>query len=345
MPRRILHRGILLEQNKEPALSRPLRPLYKDQPSEKLSLRSPGNPSFLAPHEILAFARAARIVDESDGRSLWRKIEAAIKDGANSVVVDAIDDEPYISSQIGPALHLPGELAAGIELIKRAIGAAKTHIEMHDNLVDVQKSIPKKIGTTPIRRVSALYPAEYRGKRRYERSALAVGACALIHLKRAVYDGLAQTTAFVTVAGNCTANPGNYEIPLGVTVSEVMRVTGLIDEPRRIVVGGSMTGYCILNPDSTPITVITRGILTFDTNFRENPGTCIGCGRCTESCPEGLSPYHIHHMLTAAGRKMLDIYDLDRCVGCGTCSYVCPAKINLSHIITQSKSRILAEKR
>ena len=343
MARRIVHRGILLEQNKEPALSRPLRTLYKDMPCERMEILVPGNPSFLAPHEILAFARSARIVDESDGRSLWRKIVAALRDGVGVIVVDAIDDEPYISSQLGPALHLPDELAAGVELIKRATGAGGARIEVYDNLVDVQKTVPKRIGDIPVTRVSGFYPAEYqRGKRSYNRATMVVGACALIHLKRAVYEGHAQTTAFVTVAGNCTSNPGNYEVPLGTTVAQVIEATGLIDEPRRIILGGSMTGYGITNPEATKVTVGTRGILTFAENYRESPGICIGCGRCTESCPEGLSPYHIYHMLAAAGRKELDIYDIDRCIGCGTCSYICPAKINLSHIITVSKSRKLS---
>lgn len=343
---RFTRKGILLEQNKEPALSRPLRTLYEDMPRTKLDMRLPANPLFLAPHEILAFSKAAKIIDESDGRSLWRKIESALKDGVSDIIVDAVDDEPYISSRLAPVIHLPEELSIGVELIKRAAGARAAQIDVYDNRVDVQKPIPHKIEKIPVRRVYSHYPVGYRNtEKNHARSILSVGAGALIHLKRAVCEGYQQETAFITVAGNCTSNPGNYEVPVGTSVSEVIKITGIIEEPKRIVIGGSMTGYCITNPDLTKVSVGTRGILTFDRNFREDSGSCIGCGRCTESCPEGLSPYHIYHMLTAAGRKELDVYDINRCVGCGTCSYICPAKINLAHIITMSKSRYSAEKR
>ncbi len=338
--------GIVLEQNKEPALSRGIK-IYEKPGTKAQTLDSPqiGTPSLLAPHEIIRLAWAAQIVDESDGKRLYKKLAAAEKEAVSEIAVDAFDDEPYISSQMGPALWLADELVEGVGLARRATGASKASIELYKNLFDIEMKIPDNLGGVKIRRVNGTYPAEYRTMRRLRRkNALVIGACALIHLQRAAYENIVQTTCFVTVAGNCIANPGNYEVPIGTHVDELIEHCGLIDNPKRIILGGSMTGYCITDPERTVVAPTTKGILAFHEDFQDMNFSCIGCGRCTEVCPEGLAPYYIYKMIKAGRMKYVSLFDIDRCIGCETCSYVCPAKLDISHMIIAAK-KTLAEKR
>jgi electron transport complex protein RnfC len=339
-------KGIVLEQNKEPALSRGIR-VYPKEDADFQRMETPpvSTPSLMAPHEIIRLAWAAQIVDETDGRRLYKKLAAAEKEAVSEIAVDALDDEPYISSQIGPALWLPDQLAEGIALASRATGAAEARIEIYRNLFDVEMKIPRKLGEVRIERINGTYPAEYRTIRRLRRkNALVIGACALIHLRRAAYENRAQSTCFVTLAGNCIANPGNYEVPIGTRVDELLAHSGLIDNPKRIILGGSMTGYCITDPSRAVVTPTTRGILAFHEDFQDYHFSCIGCGRCTEVCPENLAPYYIYKMIKAGRLGRLELFDVDRCVGCETCSYVCPAKLDISHVIIQAK-KSLSEKR
>ncbi len=67
-----------------------------------------------------------------------------------------------------------------------------------------------------------------------------VGVGALIHLARAVAFNKPQTTTFITVAGDCIGNPTNLEVSLGMTVGQVLERCGLIEDPARVVVGGSI---------------------------------------------------------------------------------------------------------
>ncbi len=331
-------KGIVLEQNKEPALSRELAEFLDPSMPPKYRTGETGDISSVGPEKLIAIAKEAGIVDETDGQPLFEKLEKARYNKVQTLVADAIDDEPYISSQLCPSFQLTDQLIGGVELAQKIIGAQKSCIAIYRDIYGVGIKIPEKLGEIPIERISGTYPAEYRSKTIYQsRSTAVIGSCALIHLYRAVYEKRCQTTCFVTVAGDCVATPQNLEASIGMTVQQLLDHCGLSFEPKRVVVGGSMTGYAITDTKSTKITPMTRGIVAFREDFDEMNYTCIGCGRCAQVCPEGLSPYYIYKFVTARRYAMLRNFDINLCIGCGTCSYICPAKLDISSVIMRGK--------
>jgi len=325
------YKGILLEQNKEPLLSRGIRELERLPVQEAFFSEERPDPAQLNASRLQNIAYEAQIIDESDGVQLWKKLAKASRDGALAIVVDALDDEPYISSQLCIALWMDDELEDAITIVKDALGIERAVVEIYRNLTDIDIRIPSKIGNYRVRRVGGTYPAELR-VRKNESKLLIIGACALIHLYRAVTRCRIQTTAFVSVAGDCIANPANYEIPLDCTVAQVLSASGLIAPPKRIVTGGSMTGIGVTDPTSVRVRPATRGILAFAEQFDDLGFSCIGCGRCVDVCPQGLSPYFVHKLLRAH-RRGTARRAAEGCNCCGACSYVCPAKLDLSHRI------------
>lgn len=332
---KVFSRGIVLEQHKEPALSRDLREFINAGAAGASLEREPvSDPESLTAQEIIAIAKEAKIIDETDGEELWRKLEQGRKEKVTVLAVDAIDDEPYISSQLCPALQLGEQMAQGVNLAMKALGAKETFVAVYKHLMDVETKIPSEIAGIPVRRITGGYPAQYRAGRQLQgENILQIGACSMIHLQRAVYENRAQTTCFVTVAGNCIANPMNLEVSIGMTAMQLLEWCGLAQNPNRIIAGGSMVGYAVLDPEKTLVGPTTRGLIAFK-EYSKNMGyTCIGCGRCTQVCPQGLSPYYLYQFLTRNKMKYIDRFDLEMCIGCGTCSYVCPAKLDLATVI------------
>jgi Na+-translocating ferredoxin:NAD+ oxidoreductase RnfC subunit len=289
----------------------------------------------LTPLEVIDIARRAGIVDERDGRPLYKKLEKAKEKGIKTVVVDAVDDEPYVSSQLGVLLHLREEVSAGLQAAVKATEADNKTIVVYKNLTDAETRIPGNIGGVRVVRIGGKYPAEAHIGRELglKEGYVTLGVCSLVFLSRAIATGQMQKSAFITVAGNCIANPTNLEVALGMSLTRVLERCGLADNPTRVVIGGSMTGISIMDTDKTQVSPTTRAVLAFREDEKERNYTCLGCGRCTASCPEGLDPMSIYRAVKRRRFSLLVPLQADKCVGCGTCSYVCPSKLPLSTTI------------
>lgn len=331
-------RGISLEQNKEPALGRDIREFCNEV--TKVTLIDTKNAPPVAPtsDDIIKYARLAGIVDETDGKKLASKLAAFKKNPPTAVVADAVDDEPYISSRLRPALEHSELMIKGLEFVMTAVGATQAHIAVCSDIFYEDTRVPKEILGYRTEKISDKYPTLDRTERKLaHKNDLLVGSCALIHLARALLENRMQTTCFVTVGGDCIASPANLEISLGKSVQSAIDFCGMSANPSRVVVGGSMTGYSVSNTSTAKITATTRAVLAFKDDFKELGYTCIGCGRCSKVCPEGLNPYYIYKFLTFKDKKFLDRFEPEFCTGCGTCSYVCPAKLDLSYKIQLAK--------
>lgn len=70
----------------------------------------------------------------------------------------------------------------------------------------------------------------------------------------------------------------------------------------------------ILNPEDFIIQKDVKAIYILD-DLELKPTPCINCGLCYRSCPFGLNPRNIQ--------------DLEKCRQCGLCTYTCPANIRL----------------
>lgn len=339
----IFSKGTVLAQHKEPAFSRNIvrfvSPKADALPKSVISDRPV---DALTADELIAIARSAGIVDERDGRPLFRKLERA-REGTIAVVADAIDDEPYVSSQISPMIQLREEACGGLALCEKIAASGNAFIMAYKNITDLETRIPQTLEGYKVVRLRGGYPAESRttrlglgaGRKLY------VGAGALIHFYRAVTRHIRQTTVFVTVAGGCVANPMNLEVSLGMTVMQLLERCGLTYEPTRIVCGGPMTGIAILDPDNTLITPTTRAVLAFRESKADRLYQCIGCGRCEQVCPEGLNPMYIYRFVQNRYFANLRNFDAHLCTGCGTCSYVCPSKLNIAGNTQQARQYAL----
>lgn len=335
------YKGILLQQRKEPALSRDLHEfLNADTMGLRMDCPVVDAPDTLTYQEIIAIAKQANVIDERDGEPLASKLSIARKQQVRLIVVDAVDDEPFISSQLNPLMKNLELAGQGVRFCQKACEAPQAYFTVYKNLTDLDVRTPRHIGDFTVVRLRGRYPAEYQASQKYaeQEDVLVVGSCAVIHLARAILQRKPQTTAFITVAGDCVSHPANLEVSLGMTVTQVLERCGLIDDPHRVVVGGSMTGISVMDTDKTLVTPTTRAVLAFRKNIKTLGLSCIGCARCVHVCPEGLNPFYLYKSIKENRFDAFHKLDAQLCVGCGTCSYMCPAKLDLSAAIYQGVS-------
>lgn len=331
--------GIILDQMKEPALSRNLLPFLSSSFNKSSSWEPVEDTGALSLEQVIEIAQRANIIDESSNVPLAEKLKKWQGRPCEAVVGDAIDDEPYVSSQINPLLKCSQEAAGGLRIVQHImnVAAGKAYFAVYKEMYDLNTKIPSKIEEFKVEKIRGRYPMEQRAMHRLGDAALVLGCGALIHLYRAVAKGIPQTTCFVTVAGNCIGNPVNLEVTIGTTVSQVLERCGLIQDPTYIVSGGAMKGQPVLDPENTIIMAGTRAILAFRENKKEKQYVCISCGKCLQVCPSGLNPEFLYKALRSNHKATAGKLGLGQCIGCGTCSYICPSRLELSHTIFKAK--------
>ncbi len=147
----------------------------------------------------------------------------------------------------------------------------------------------------------------------------------------------------ITVTGRGIRKPGNWVIPFGTKLRDVIEhCGGLTDDAAEIVFGGPMMGLGQANLD-VPVLKATGGILVLceDECKRQDILPCIRCGKCLDACPVFLNP-QLMGMLAKAEHfeEMVSEAHLNDCMLCGCCSYVCPSNIPLSQLFAASRIQL-----
>lgn len=296
------------------------------------------------------------------------KLEPNPKMPKEILLVNACECEPFITCDYRVMLEWTHQVVAGIKLAQKASGCRRVVIGVEDNKPRAAEVLREAIGGTDdleVVIVKTKYPQG--GERQLIRSILdrvvptggippMIGVCVLnvqtcAAIAEAVVLRRPLTHRVITIAGRAIARPGNYYVPVGVSVEELVRhCGGLTDPAARVILGGPMMGMAIADL-STPVAK-TSGALTFltrreitEAKFRQRQTACIRCGRCLEVCPENLNPTRIAHAVKAARLDVAQDHFMTACIECGCCSYVCPAKIELTGYIKTGKILLARQKK
>jgi len=147
----------------------------------------------------------------------------------------------------------------------------------------------------------------------------------------------------ITVTGRGIREPGNWVIPFGTKLRDVIEVCGgLTDDASEILFGGPMMGLSQANLD-VPILKATGGILILaeDECKQQEILPCIRCGKCIEACPIFLNPQLMGDLAKVERyEEMASDANLYDCMLCGCCSFVCPSNIPLSQLFAMSRNQL-----
>ncbi|MHC4617722.1 MAG: electron transport complex subunit RsxC [Planctomycetota bacterium] len=299
------------------------------------------------------------------------KIEPNPRLPKDTLIINGCECEPYITCDYRIMVEWTNQIVAGIKLARKASGCTKVYVGIEDNkpgAIEVMNGAlraQKDVENIKVVAVKTKYPQG--GERQLIRAILKRNVptggippmIGVVVLNMATTAAIAEAVVFnqplthrvVTVSGEAIANPGNFYVPIGLSVSDLMDFCGgVTQKSAKVVLGGPMMGIAIADL-TTPVTKATNAITVLTrkqigrAKFAGRQTACIRCGRCLAVCPEHINPTRIAH---AVKNNLLDVaesYYINACIECGCCSYVCPANIEITGYIKTGKIFLARQKK
>ncbi|MDD3570471.1 MAG: electron transport complex subunit RsxC [Lachnospiraceae bacterium] len=279
------------------------------------------------------------------------------------VLINAAECEPYLTCDYRLMLEQGEKLIKGLQIVLKLHPNAKGVIGIEDNKPDAIKHLSNLCKDIPNIEVATLKAKFPQGSEKHLIKAItnrevpsgalpsAVGCIVdnvdtIISVYNAIAEGTPLMRRVVTITGGAPANPGNYQIRIGMTFTDLLeQIGGFKVDPAKMIAGGPMMGPTMYTTD-VATTKTTSALLCFTPEEAVIPeeSNCIRCGKCVSHCPMGLMPYLLNAViLQGNGEAFCKENGLD-CIECGSCSYICPAKRQLAQSIRATKKVEMGKK-
>ena len=273
----------------------------------------------------------------------------------DTVLVNAAECEPYITSDHRMMIDHPDLIVKGVEYLRTYLS---DYLKDAKFMICIEKNKPDAIAKMKevfagkdyvvIHELKTIYPQGAKqvmlynatgrvaiaGKRFPSFHAIIINVSSLAKTAEYLSTGMPLVERIVTVDGPAVANPMNLIAPIGTKISCLLKETGLKSEPGKVVIGGPMNGHAVVSIDD-PIVKVSNCVLAFDekSSILPEPSVCIHCGRCINHCPIKISVPAVETALNEPNEDIraqkLIATGVRQCVDCASCSYICPAHRHL----------------
>ncbi|MBF0217911.1 MAG: electron transport complex subunit RsxC [Gammaproteobacteria bacterium] len=335
---------------------------------ERWTLREElSRPLDLNPHEIRQRIKAAGVVGLGGaGFPAHIKLNPGAHTQIETLIINGAECEPYITCDDRLMREKPLEVILGIQIMRRALSARHVLIGIEDNKPEAAialQQILQQLGEREIEVVvvPTIYPTG--GERQLiqvltgkevpsqgiplDIGVVCQNVATAAHSYAALYKGEPLINRIVTVSGESVVRPGNYEVPFGTPLSELIGAAGGVKGggAATVIVGGPMMGIPVTDLQIA-VTKTTNAILVQPPQpYPVAHHPCIRCGACAASCPAQLQPQQLYwHSRSRDFDKVQDEHIFD-CIECGCCAWVCPSTIPLVHYFRFAKSEIWGRER
>jgi len=323
------------------------------------------DPFALTPEEIASRVAAAGVVGLGGATFPSSvKLNLGRRSKIDTLIMNGSECEPYLSCDDRLMRDRAADIVTGIRLMLISTGAGEAKVGIEDNkpeAIAAMREAAARFDNVTIFPVPARYPmgsdrqliVELTG-REVPSDARAADVGVIVHnvgtayaVQQAVCLGRPLLSRVMTLNGGAAMTPGNYEVPLGTLISDLVAFTGgTKGEPAKLVMGGPMMGT-ILPHMRVPVIKGTSGILLLDANEAAGGEVedCIRCGSCVKACPMGLLPLEMSARIRNDEMDAAADLGLADCIACGCCAYVCPSHIPLVQYFYHAKGDLYARER
>lgn len=290
------------------------------------------------------------------------KLNPGPRNRIDTLIINGIECEPYITCDDLLMQERAKEVIAGIRIMRHALQAKNVIIAIEDNksaaIAAMQEACTKtdyQVAVCPTaypqggekQLIQVLTGKEVPANGLPSQIGIVVqnvATAAAIH--HAVDLGRPLVSRVVTVTGNGVRGPGNFEVLVGTPMSRLLEHCHAFDDLEKLIVGGPMMGFALPNADA-PVIKTTNCLLTYRPSKRPVAPTlpCIRCGACAEACPASLLPQQLYWASFAKDFDQAQEYNLFDCIECGCCSYVCPSQLPLVQYYRYAKGEIWRQER
>lgn len=281
---------------------------------------------------------------------------------ADCIIINAVECEPYITSDYRLMMEHADEILVGVELLMKAVGVDTAYIGIEENkpkaiaLMEEKTQNDARISIVPLKQK---YPqggekqlvVAVTGREVPAPPAIPVNVGAVVQnvgTAFAVYEAVMKHKPlferYTTVTGKKLEHPANFRVRMGTTFGDMIALCGgLPDGENKVLAGGPMMGRSVETLD-VPVCKGTNSItvLTNEEALRKEVQPCIRCGKCVNVCPMGLEPFLMAQLSAAKLWDRAESEQITSCIACGSCQYTCPAHRPLLDNIVVGKAAVMA---
>ena len=280
---------------------------------------------------------------------------------AECVIINAVECEPYITSDYRLMMEHADEILEGLKLLMKAAKVDKGYIGIETNKPKAIQLLTEKTAQLPQIEVVPL-------KQRYPQGgekqlvdavirrqvpappAIPVNVGAIVQnvgTAFAVYQAVMKNKPlferYTTVTGKQLSQPGNFLVRMGTPMKDLLALCGGIPEgEHKLLAGGPMMGKA-LNTDEVPVCKGTNSVtlISGEEAVRKDPDPCIRCAKCVGACPMGLEPYLLATLSAKKNWERAEREDIVSCIECGSCQFTCPSHRPILDNIRLGKSTVM----
>ena len=296
-------------------------------------------------------------------------VKYAIKEKITHLLINAAECEPFLTCDEHLILEQGVAILNGVRALKKACAAQKAIICMEDNKAHCKEALDKLLAGHEEEVQIQLMPTKYPqgSEKQLIQAAMGVeipagklpadvGAMVSnIHTAKAaadmIFGGILCTSRVITVTGD-VADPGNYLVPIGTDIGELVALAGDVkSKENKVILGGPMTGRLLgFHLDAAEmqaerkafVSKVSGGLVVLN-GYAPEVSNCIKCGRCVQICPAGIKPVMIEKNYLLRNLDKCKALYATECIACGSCSYVCPARRELAFHAVSARDAVRAK--